>query len=423
MTGITRECHQDIICVLGMHRSGTSLLTRILNLIGVDLGSEEVLTTEPVANNPKGYWEHNEIVSISDTILKRYGGSWDEPPILPPGWETSTTLADLRDRATQLIHDQFAGVPLWGWKDPRSCLTLPFWQQMLPDMRYIICLRNPVDVARSLEHRDNLSAEKSSDLWLTYVSSALSHSEGKPRLVILYEDLMDDCLREVRRLAEFLGKPERANQVDVQVGVREFIEKGLQHHRASTMQTMATAGIDIRAKALYIAQRISVSFGRKESNGQQVLDDQIHKALDALSQYSTGVSGHANLPTVRLTENEQAFENEQALKTLSTQVVEKDRIIERLSIQLAEQARDLQSQAGRMRVLSDQLLDMETRLQLIRDTWGWRLLSRYVRLKQNHLLPVYRRFGGRVSVKPNQAGSLHDDRERAVATDKNASST
>lgn len=249
-------------------------MTRVLNLIGVDLGSEELLTTEPVADNPKGYWEHNEITSISDAILKRYGGSWDEPPLLPPGWETSAAIDDLRHHAQQLIQDQFAEVQLWGWKDPRSCLTLPFWQQLLPDMRYIICLRNPVDVARSLEHRDSFSAEKSSNLWLTYVSSALNHSEGKPRLVIFYEDLMDDCLRELQRLAEFLGKPERAKHVDVQEAVQEFIEKGLQHYRASVVQATASPRIALRARALYIAQRISVSFGRKRD---QWTADALHR--------------------------------------------------------------------------------------------------------------------------------------------------
>src|SRR5258706_8380174 len=80
MTRTTEVYDQDIICVLGMHRSGTSLLARILNLLGVDLGPAEVLTTEPIAHNPKGYWEHHEITAISDAILKRYGGSWDEPP-------------------------------------------------------------------------------------------------------------------------------------------------------------------------------------------------------------------------------------------------------------------------------------------------------------------------------------------------------
>src|SRR3989442_1198462 len=246
MTQTTGVYDQGIVCVLGMHRSGTSLLTRILNLTGVDLGPDEVLTAEPTADNPKGFWEHSEIVSINDAILQRHGGSWDEPPLLPPGWETAAAIDDLRDHAQQLLQDHFAEVQLWGWKDPRSCLTLPFWQQLLPDMRYIICLRNPVNVARSLEDRDGLSAEKSSSLWLSYVSSALNHSEGKPRLVIFYEDLMDDCLRELRRLAEFLGEPKMAEQVEVQEAVQEFIEKGLQHYRASFAEVTASSRIDLR---------------------------------------------------------------------------------------------------------------------------------------------------------------------------------
>ena len=257
MTEATGVCKQEIICILGMHRSGTSALTRVLNLIGVELGADVALTTEPVADNPKGYWEHHELTAISDAILKRHGGSWDEPPLLPPGWETAAAIDDLRQRAQQLIRHQFAPVQLWGWKDPRTCLTLPFWQQLLPDMRYIICLRNPFDVARSLEHRDGLSAEKSSNLWFTYVSSALNYSEGKPRLVIFYEDLMDDCLRELPRLAEFLGRPERAQQVDVQEAVLKFIEKGLQHYRASVEQVTAGSKSELCAQALYLAQRRS----------------------------------------------------------------------------------------------------------------------------------------------------------------------
>ena len=264
MTETTGVCKQEIVCILGMHRSGTSALTRVLNLIGVELGADEALTTEPVADNPKGYWEHHELTAISDAILKRPGGSWDEPPLLPPGWEAAAAIDDLRQLAHQSIQNQFAAVQLWGWKDPRTCLTLPFWQQLLPDMRYVICLRNPVDVARSLAHRDHLSAAKSSNLWLTYVSSALHHTEGKPRLVIFYEDLMDDCLRELQRLAEFLGRPERAQQMEVQEAVQEFIDQGLQHYRTSIGQAAASPGVDPRATALYFAQRSSVSLDRNE---------------------------------------------------------------------------------------------------------------------------------------------------------------
>src|ERR1700730_1114331 len=325
MTDTTEVCNQDIICILGMHRSGTSLLTRIVNLIGVNLGSPEDFTTEPFADNPTGYWEHHDIAAISDAIIKRYGGSWDETPLLPPGWETAAAIDDLRHRAQQLVQNQFGEVQLWGWKDPRTCLTLPFWQQLLPNMRYIICLRNPVDVSRSIDHRDGLSAEKSSNLWFTYVSSALNYTEGKPRLVIFYEDVMDDCLRELQRLAEFIGKPERGKQVDVQEAVHEFIEKGLQHYHASIVQATASSRIDLRAKALYLAQRISVSFGRKEIDVQQGLDNQIYKALDALSQYSFPASGEVNPLVEQLAALEdQLAESRNTIRGMQARLVEKD---------------------------------------------------------------------------------------------------
>ena len=282
----------EIVCILGMHRSGTSLLTRILNLIGLDLGSGQ-LSVEPAEDNLKGHWEHTDIVSLNDAILQVYGGSWDEPPLLPHGWEKAPLIDDLKQRAQMLIEDQFAGADLWGWKDPRSCLTLPFWQQLLPEMSYVICLRNPMDVARSLEHRNGFSAEKSSSLWFRYVNSALEHSEGKRRLVVFYEDLMDNCLGELQRLSDFLGKPERAKQVELQELVERFVEHRLQHHRTSIGQATAHRRISLRAKALYIGQRISVSLGRKEIDGLG-FDQEIERALEILNLYSAKASGQVN---------------------------------------------------------------------------------------------------------------------------------
>lgn len=76
-----------IVCILGMHRSGTSLLTRVLNLIGLDLGPEHLLL-QPRFGNLKGFWEHEEIISLNDAILERLGGKWWEPPIFPPAGKT-----------------------------------------------------------------------------------------------------------------------------------------------------------------------------------------------------------------------------------------------------------------------------------------------------------------------------------------------
>ena len=93
----------------------------------------------------------------------RLGGTWSEPPVLGAGWETDTALGDLRQRARAVIHQDFGAAPLWSWKNPRTCLTLPFWQRLLPSMRYVICLRNPIDVARSLRRRNGFSLDKGTE--------------------------------------------------------------------------------------------------------------------------------------------------------------------------------------------------------------------------------------------------------------------
>lgn len=367
MTESTGVCKPDIICILGMHRSGTSLLTRILNLIGLNLGPEYLLL-HPRLGNLKGYWEHEEITYLNDAILAKHGGSWYEPPIFPPGWESDPSLDELKQRGRTLLHEAFANAKMWGWKDPRSCITLPFWQQLLPEMRYVICLRNPVDVAQSLEDLHDLPAEKSSTLWLTYVTSALQHSDGRPRLIVFYEDLMDNPQRELRRLAAFLGMPERAEQVEVKDKVQGFIENGLQHYRTSIADTATNPNIVCRARALFIAQRISMSLGRIETDAQNEVDKQIENALDLLVQRSVEAPNPANTPQEQLAVPEEMLaesqntihvlqkrlvgrneavkaisllldQTEQARKELAKQLVEKDQALERLESQTESEER------------------------------------------------------------------------------------
>ena len=103
-----------VICIIGMHRSGTSLVTRVLNLLGLDLGPEGHLMG-PSAANETGHWESMPISDLNDEILARLGGSWREPPPLPPGWERRPDLADLRAQARRLVESDFGDSPFWGF--------------------------------------------------------------------------------------------------------------------------------------------------------------------------------------------------------------------------------------------------------------------------------------------------------------------
>src|SRR5262245_28438813 len=120
-----------------MHRSGTSLAARALNLLGVDLGSEAGLARPGPIENPKGFWERKAIKELNEELLASFGGSWSEPPDLEPGWEHSPALAAFRDQAKALLEEEFASSELYGWKDPRSSILLPFWKLLVPDLSYL----------------------------------------------------------------------------------------------------------------------------------------------------------------------------------------------------------------------------------------------------------------------------------------------
>src|SRR5579883_1660351 len=113
------------IAIAGMHRSGTSLVSHVLSTVGLYLGPpEEIVGANQ--DNLDGYWEHRGFVDINDEILARLGASWERPPELPLGLLELERLDDLRPRALALI-EELSTEPVWGWKDPRTSLTLPFW--------------------------------------------------------------------------------------------------------------------------------------------------------------------------------------------------------------------------------------------------------------------------------------------------------
>ena len=271
---LSRPRQATVICTLGSHRSGTSLTSRVLNLLGVHLGPDErvVVTGD---DNPKGYWEHHQLVGINDEILARFGGRWDEPPAFPPQWSADPGLDELKEKARHLVTENFAAAPLWGWKDPRTCLTLPFWQDVIGPMRYVICIRNPSAVMASLARRDGMSTEKAERLWLAHVQAILTQTSGQPRMFVFYEDMIDDWRPDLQRFAAFIGDPERADDPRVHEAVTQFVEKELCHHRTSIEELAGDQRISFPTKSLYLAVRGHASRERAPV-------DEADKTLDLL---------------------------------------------------------------------------------------------------------------------------------------------
>lgn len=252
-----------VICTIGVHRSGTSLVSRIVNLLGVDLGPDPRVVTAG-EDNPTGYWEYRPFVDINDDLLQRFGGHWDQPPALPPSWVDDPRLDDLKEKARRLVATDFSGAPLWGWKDPRACVTLPFWQDVIGPMRYVICVRNPSAVVASLASRDGRGRGNAEHLWLTHMRALLADTSGQPRLFVSYEDLLEDWRPELRRMAAFIGTPERAEDPRVHDAVSAFLERELCHHHV-TMEALANDE-EMSFETIALAFALRAHVGRREAN-------------------------------------------------------------------------------------------------------------------------------------------------------------
>lgn len=224
-----------VVCITGMHRSGTSMVARLLNLCGLYLGHEDDFLPSNTYN-ADGYWEHIQFVEINDTILSNFNGAWNRPPESPINSSQIPTI--LKERAQSLLQS-FRDHKIWGWKDPRNSVTMPFWQELIPDLKVIICLRNPLEVADSLTYRDGFSKRFGLDLWQTYNQRLLSASSPENRIITHYNTFFSNPTAELRRLLDFIGLS--TDELLIQKACMSSAPS-LRHNQSSLESLIALAG-------------------------------------------------------------------------------------------------------------------------------------------------------------------------------------
>ena len=226
------EAARKIVVVLGMHRSGTSAITRGLPELGVDLGDTFIPTI--VSQNAKGFWEDIDLNHLDDELLNAMGFRWDSVAAITPSAFKGQEVDAFRMRAIDLLVKKLADKPVWGFKDPRVVRLLPFWKPIFESLgvldNYIIVVRNPLSVAKSLEVRDGFSFAKSCLLWLEHTLSAVSQTVGSPCVVVDYDLLLDNPIRELERIATTLKLDMPANeQLANSEYLRHFLTTELRH--------------------------------------------------------------------------------------------------------------------------------------------------------------------------------------------------
>jgi hypothetical protein len=187
--------------VLGMHKSGTSVVAAIIGTLGINMGKELL---GPDASNPTGHYEDMDFLQLNERILEASGGSWLEPP-------SRTAVIKNRRRfggeISRLVAERSATHTDWGWKDPRTVITLDLFLPFLPNPRLVVVRRDPGEVAQSLLRRDGTDLRIGWRLAHAYnarIDDILSRTTS-PRLELRFRDLRLEPNMQVERVARFLG--------------------------------------------------------------------------------------------------------------------------------------------------------------------------------------------------------------------------
>jgi hypothetical protein len=268
-----------------MSRTGTSATMRLLNLLGVDIGVPEQLIGPSARQNAKGFYENRPIMLLNEELLSRLGGSWSHPPGLAPGWVQNSELDDLRDRARGVLEENFAGSPLWGFKDPRMCLTLPFWRDLIGDARLVICHRNVLEVAGSLESRDNFDLPAAVAQWTRYCASAVVNTARLPRMFVGYDELFTARRDVVGDLAALVGDRDRAGDPQLIAAVDDWLDVGLRHHVRTLAEVIGEREVPPGVRALQLVLDLAVcARAREPALRGLALSGPISDALDATAR-------------------------------------------------------------------------------------------------------------------------------------------
>lgn len=214
------------VIIIGMHRSGTSLLSRLLEECGVYFGYVKD--------------EYNESIVfqlINEHLLRHGETTWDQPEKFSPICAHSIQLEQMTNHIETLLdestaryywgkhdfqtlkNDKSAFQLPWGWKDPRTTITLPAWLRLFPESKVIHIIRNGIDVAFSLNRREIIRLQGKDphyskrcqtlagcfSLWESYVGMGKRFCQhANNSMEILYEDLLGEPEKTLQTILPFL---------------------------------------------------------------------------------------------------------------------------------------------------------------------------------------------------------------------------
>jgi hypothetical protein len=288
--------NSQLIVVLGMHRSGTSAITRGLEVLGVNLGNN-LYPAE--IDNPKGFWEDNEFLAINEQLLASIGSTSDQLGLM--NWKTlmQPNIEPIRLRAENLVREKCVKNSIWAFKDPRTARLLDFWQAVFEavdcDVHYIISSRNPMSIVESLRKRNGYDSEKVFYLWLEHMISAMLATKGEKRIVVSYDRLLDDPDLELSRLARSFELPDPEISALAIYG-KEFLDGALRHTVFSARDLKHHPNVPSQAIIAFDwLERLADDTMQSDISAMEEVFDVLRRELVALPAYwENSIADHLN---------------------------------------------------------------------------------------------------------------------------------
>lgn len=329
-----REDERVAVVVLGMHRSGTSAFARVLSLLGCDLPKGLM---KPDASNEPGHWESMAVARLNDALLESAGSKWDDWSQVNPGWLQSPKATSFKERAGDLLEQEFGTSSLFVLKDPRICRIAPFWLDVLKARGVrpvaLVPLRNPLEVSASLEARNGIHRSLGHLMWLRHVLDAEYGTRGMARSFAGYEGLLKNWPAAAQRMAQAYGFPWPRFSPRVGEEIDAFLSGRHRHHRESAE---ALLGNPLQPSWLQDAYRILNGWAAHGENAAEFAE------LDAIRR--------------SLTESAPAFER------LASTASATARRVKQLEMELAEANATASAEGARLALLDQRLARTESEL-------------------------------------------------------------
>ena len=232
---MNEENGRKALIVLGMHRSGASVLSGCIDILGLGPAGGHRL------GDRAQYTPNRAIMVQHEILLKNLGCTWDMVGNLPANWTESAPAADAAEKIGAIIDNAFADARTFAVNDPRMCRLMPLWIPILEKRgirpAIVLLVRHPYEVARSLEQQYGYGLRKGHLLWLVHNREALGACRGLDYVVLTYDGILADPVYCMEKIASRLGILFTRQPSHAYPELIDFVRADRKHHSSGSRES------------------------------------------------------------------------------------------------------------------------------------------------------------------------------------------